>query len=101
MPTRAWKFARAWTLGEVVTALLGADLRLERLAEYPVDWWGGHADVQARRARPDPVVVLGDRSQGTGLQADGRRPGEPASPDRPSSTRLTLRRSRMPRRSAP
>ncbi len=45
---QAWKFARAWTLGEVITALLRADLQLEAVAEHPVDWWGGHADV-----RPD------------------------------------------------
>jgi SAM-dependent methyltransferase len=41
-----WKFARAWTLGEVITALLRADLRLEAVAEYPIDWWGGHDDVR-------------------------------------------------------
>ena len=41
-----WKFARAWTLGEIVTALLGAGLRLERVAEHPVDWWAGHRDVR-------------------------------------------------------
>lgn len=41
-----WKFARAWTLGEVVTALLGSGLRLDRLTEHPVDWWGGHRDVR-------------------------------------------------------
>jgi hypothetical protein len=44
---QAWKFARAWTLGEIVTALLGTSLRLERVAEHPTDWWGGHADVRA------------------------------------------------------
>jgi SAM-dependent methyltransferase len=43
---QGWKFARAWTLGEVITALLGADLQLERVTEHPVDWWGGHADVR-------------------------------------------------------
>jgi len=43
---QSWKFARAWTLGEIVTALLGANLRLETLTEYPIDWWGGHADVR-------------------------------------------------------
>ncbi len=43
---QSWKFARAWTLGEVITALLGADLRLERVTEHPIDWWGGHADVR-------------------------------------------------------
>ena len=47
-----WKFARAWTLGEVVTALLGSDLRVERVTEHPVDWWGGHRDVApAERGR--------------------------------------------------
>jgi len=45
-PDQSWKFARAWTLGEVITALLGADLRLEAVAEYPIDWWGGHGDVR-------------------------------------------------------
>jgi Methylase involved in ubiquinone/menaquinone biosynthesis len=45
-PDQAWKFARSWTLGEIVTALLGAGLRLERLAEHPTDWWAGHADVR-------------------------------------------------------
>jgi SAM-dependent methyltransferase len=43
---QAWKFARAWTLGEVITAMLGAGLRLERVAEHPTDWWGGHRDVR-------------------------------------------------------
>lgn len=42
------KFARAWTLGEILTALLRAGLRLEQVAEHPVDWWAGHRDV-----RPD------------------------------------------------
>jgi SAM-dependent methyltransferase len=40
------KFARAWTLGEIVTALLGAGLRVERVTEHPVDWWAGHRDVR-------------------------------------------------------
>jgi SAM-dependent methyltransferase len=44
---QALKYARAWTLGEVVTALLGAGLRLERVTEHPVDWWAGHRDVRA------------------------------------------------------
>ena len=44
---QSWKFARAWTLGEVITALLGAGLRLERVTEHPIDWWGGHGDVRA------------------------------------------------------
>ena len=41
-----WKFARAWTLGEVITALLRSGLRVEAVAEHPTDWWGGHADVR-------------------------------------------------------
>ena len=49
---QSWKFARAWTLGEVVTALVGAGLRLSSLAEHPVDWWGGHGDAApAERGR--------------------------------------------------
>jgi SAM-dependent methyltransferase len=43
---QALKFARAWTLGEIVTALLSAGLRVERLAEHPVDWWAGHRDIR-------------------------------------------------------
>ncbi len=43
---QSWKFARAWTLGEGITALLGTELQLELVAEYPIDWWGGHADVR-------------------------------------------------------
>ena len=45
---QSWKFARAWTLGEIVTAIARAGLRIEAFSEHPVDWWGGHAD-----ARPD------------------------------------------------
>ncbi len=45
-PDQAWKFARSWTLGEVLTALVGAGLRLERIAEHPTDWWGGHDDIR-------------------------------------------------------
>jgi hypothetical protein len=41
-----WKFARSWTLGEILTALIGAGLRLERVTEHPVDWWAGHRDVR-------------------------------------------------------
>ncbi len=49
---QAWKFARAWTLGEVVTALLGSGLRVETVTEHPVDWYGGHRDVHpAQRGR--------------------------------------------------
>jgi SAM-dependent methyltransferase len=56
-----WKFARAWTLGEILTALLGAGLHLDRVAEHPTDWWGGHADVRPEdRGRvPLSFSVLG------------------------------------------
>jgi SAM-dependent methyltransferase len=43
---QSWKFARAWTLGQIVTALVGAGVKLERLVEYPVDWWAGHRDLR-------------------------------------------------------
>ena len=58
---QSWKFARAWTLGEIVTALLGAGLRLERVAEHPDDWWGGHEDVhpEERGRIPLSFSVLG------------------------------------------
>lgn len=49
---QSWKFARAWTLGEVVTAIARTGLRLESLAEHPVDWWAGHEDAApAERGR--------------------------------------------------
>ena len=58
-----WKFARAWTLGEIVTALLGAGLRLERVTEHPVDWWAGHRDVrpEERGRVPLSFSVIGRR----------------------------------------
>ncbi len=52
---QSWKFARAWTFGEVITALLGADLRLERVTEHPIDWWGGHADLRAEERGRVPL----------------------------------------------
>ncbi|MBA3236641.1 MAG: class I SAM-dependent methyltransferase [Chloroflexi bacterium] len=60
---QAWKFARAWTLGEVITALLRADLQLEAVAEHPVDWWGGHADVRPdqRHRIPLSFSIVGRR----------------------------------------
>jgi len=54
-PDQAWKFARSWTLGEVVTAIAGAGLRIERLAEHPTDWWGGHADVRPEERSRIPL----------------------------------------------
>jgi SAM-dependent methyltransferase len=61
---QSWKFARAWTLGEVITALLGADLRLDRVTEHPIDWWGGHADVrpEERGRVPLSFSVVGRRA---------------------------------------
>ena len=60
---QSWKFARAWTLGDVITALLGADLQLEAVAEHPIDWWGGHDDVREdERGRiPLSFSVVGRR----------------------------------------
>ena len=57
------KFARAWTLGEVITSLLCADLRLERVTEHSIDWWGGHTDVRPEdRGRvPLSFSVVGRR----------------------------------------
>ena len=52
---QSWKFARAWTIGEVVTALVRAGLRLEQLAEHPVDWWGGHGDVRTQERGRIPL----------------------------------------------
>jgi SAM-dependent methyltransferase len=43
---QSWKFARSWTLGEILTALARAGLRFEQIAEHPTDWWGGHDDVR-------------------------------------------------------
>jgi SAM-dependent methyltransferase len=60
-----WKFARAWTLGEVITALLRAGLRLDAVAEHPIDWWGGHADVRPEDRDRIPLsfsVVGGKRA---------------------------------------
>lgn len=58
------KFARAWTLGEVITALLRANLHLERVTEHPIDWWGGHSDVlpEERGRVPLSFSVVGRRS---------------------------------------
>ncbi len=65
---QSWKFARAWTLGEIVTALVGAGLRLERLVEYPVDWWAGHRDLRPEdRGRiPWSFGIVATRGDPTG-----------------------------------
>ena len=70
---QSWKFARAWTMGEIITALLRADLRLEQVAEYPIDWWGGHNDVRAQdRGRvPLSFSVTGRRGPGSDRPALG------------------------------
>ncbi len=52
---QSWKFARAWTLGEILTALLRSGLRLERIAEHPTDWWGGHGDVRPEERNRIPL----------------------------------------------
>ena len=64
---QSWKFARAWTLGEIVTALLRTDLQLEAVTEYPIDWWGGHDDVRAEdRGRvPLSFSITARRAPGT------------------------------------
>ena len=61
-----WKFARAWTLGEILTALLRSGLRVEAVAEHPTDWWGGHGDVRVdERGRiPLSFSVLATRGAG-------------------------------------
>jgi len=63
---QSWKFARAWTLGEVITSLLGADLRLERVTEHPIDWWGGHADVRPAERGRVPLSFSVVARQGAG-----------------------------------
>ena len=72
---QSWKFARAWTLGEVVTALLAAGVRLERLTEHPVDWWGGHSDaLPGEQGRIPLSFSIVARGPGT---ARGRRRSRP------------------------
>lgn len=65
-PDQSWKFARSWNLGEIVTALVGAGLRLERLTEHPTDWWSGHGDVrpEERGRIPLSFSVLARRGPG-------------------------------------
>lgn len=69
---QAWKYARAWTLGEVVTAVARSGLVLDELAELPVDWWGGHRAVTpAERSRlPLSFSLTAHRASG-GAAADG------------------------------
>lgn len=74
---QSWKFARAWTLGEIVTALLGAGLRLETVKEHPVDWWAGHRDVrpELRGHVPLSFSVTATRGRRTRDDRQGRRGG--------------------------
>jgi SAM-dependent methyltransferase len=60
-----WKFARAWTIGEVVTALLRAGVSIGEVAEHPVDWWGGHADAlpEERGRIPLSFSVVASRAR--------------------------------------
>ena len=66
-----WKFARAWTLGEIVTALLGAGLRLERVTEHPVDWWAGHRDVRPEERGRIPLSFSVVARRGDGAASGG------------------------------
>ena len=63
-PEQAWKFARSWTLGEIVTAILRAGIRIDELAEHPTDWWGGHADArrEERGRIPLSFSIVGGRA---------------------------------------
>ena len=95
---QSWKFARAWTLGEIVTALLGAGLRLERVTEHPVDWWGGHGNVRPGGARSDPAVVLGRRPSGltAGPENVSRASRPQGTVAKPSATKSASRASAVP-----
>jgi Methylase involved in ubiquinone/menaquinone biosynthesis len=70
---QSWKFARAWTLGEIITALLRADLRLDEVAEYPIDWWSGHDDVRSQDRGRVPLSFSVTARRGPG--SDRRPPG--------------------------
>jgi SAM-dependent methyltransferase len=61
-----WKFARAWTLGEVITALLRSGLRLEQVAEHPVDWWAGHRAIRPAERGRLPLSFSVTATRGTG-----------------------------------
>ncbi len=60
------KLARAWTLGEILTALLRAGLSLEQVAEHPVDWWAGHRDVRADQRGRVPLSFSVVATRGAG-----------------------------------
>ena len=74
----------------------GADLRLEAVAEHPIDWWGGHADVRAEERGRIPLSFSVGRAQGRPEPASGRS----TSPsNRPSSSRSTAATARIAARS--
>ena len=54
-----WKFARAWTLGEIVTALLGSGLTRRAPRRAPDRLVGRPRRRPGGRARADPAVLLG------------------------------------------
>ena len=56
------KFARRGSSARSITALLGTDLRLERVTEHPVDWW------RHRISTPAPRSAAGSR-----CACDGRK----------------------------
>ena len=72
---QSWKFARAWTLGEIVTALLRAGLRLEAVDRVPDRLVGRPRRRPGGGPRPRAAVVLDHGSA---------RPR-----NRPSAARLT------------
>ena len=76
---QSWKFARAWTLGEIITALLGAGLRLEAVAEHPST---GGAATATSATRSAAGSRCRSRSSRPGATGDGarRRASEPQRP---------------------
>ena len=66
MTTRAGSSPGPGRSARSITALVGAGLRLERVAEHPTDWWGGHADVRddERGRVPLSFSVLARRGDG-------------------------------------
>jgi hypothetical protein len=64
-------------MGEVVTALLRAGVDLDQVAEYPLDWWGGHADALPEERGRIPLsfsIVATRRAVSAGRAADKGAP---------------------------
>jgi SAM-dependent methyltransferase len=57
------KYQFAWTLGDIITAIAGAGMRIERLTEYPTDaeWRFRDALYKARRL-PGRILLLAQRA---------------------------------------